>query len=360
MPRSLRALLPLMLGILLVTGCTGPAPKPDDARPGGGTPGGSYRAAAVTGDYANYPALRQFIDRMVKEQGYNREYLNGLFSEAKRKDWTLDYMKKDVPSAPSANPSPGSWSRYRAKFLDELHISKGAAYWDRYATALRQASERYGVPPEYILGIMGVETIYGANVGKDRVLDALTTLAFDFPRRSEYFTGELEGLLIMAKAEGLDPAKPRGSFAGAMGLGQFMPTSFLKWAVDFNGDGRRDLWEPVDAIGSVANYFKEHGWKRGEPVVTRATVTGSRADSMDAGFNTRYSLATLAQAGVQPVDRVPEQQEYRLLRLSGNGGLEYWLGHQNFYVITRYNNSTHYAMAVHQLAQAIKARHEGR
>ncbi len=318
-------------------------------------PAGAYRATRVFGDYAGYDAVDQFIDRMAARHGFTREYLNGLFSQVSRKDWTLNYMARQAGAA--ASPRPGAWTRYRAQFLTEAHIAGGAAFWNRHAEALRRASERYGVPPEYIIGIMGVETIYGRNLGSHRIVDALTTLAFDYPRRGDYFAEELENFLIMTREEGIDPTEPVGSFAGAMGLGQFMPGSFLKWAVDFNRDGRRDLWEADDAVGSIANYFAQHGWRSGEPVVTRAVVTGSGVESLESGYDAQYSLAELQRYGIQPAGHCPDGQRVRLLRLRAAQGDEYWLGHENFYVITRYNHSTHYAMAVHELAQAVRARY---
>lgn len=318
-------------------------------------PVGGYSAPFVTGDYAHYPALDRFIDRMVAQHGFSRDYLNGLFSEARRREWTIEYMNRE---APTVKPRPGAWSRYRAKFLTEQHISKGAAFWRRHAQALQRARERFGVPPEYVMGIMGIETIYGSNVGKDRVLDALATLAFDYPRRAAYFSDELESFLLMTRAERVDPVRPVGSFAGAMGLGQFMPSSFLQWAVDFDGDGRKDLWQPDDAIGSIANYFVQHGWQPGGSVVTPASAADERSAALESGFDTHYSLATLADYGIRPVGAFRGGGEpVRLLRLSANDGDQYWLGYQNFYAITRYNHSTHYAMAVHQLARAVKDRY---
>ncbi|RYU58375.1 murein transglycosylase B [Methylolobus aquaticus] len=331
-------------------------PKPEKPRvPAQPEPVGAYSAPFVTGDFGGQPAVDRFIERMVAEHGFRPDYLKGLLSEARRKEWTIAYMNRE---APSVKPKPGGWSRYRAKFLTENHIAKGAAFWHRYAGALERAQARFGVPPEYVLGIMGVETIYGSNVGKDRVLDALATLAFDYPRRAEYFTDELKSFLLMTRAERMDPAMPRGSFAGAMGLGQFMPSSFLEWAVDFDDDGRKDLWAPVDAIGSVANYFARHGWQSGGAVVTPALADGASAAELESGFDTRYTLAALASHGIHPsgVLRVAAEP-VALLRLSTNDGDEYWLGYQNFYVITRYNHSTHYAMAVHDLAQAVKSRY---
>ncbi len=229
MKRTLIPIALLVLGLSVLAGCASqtpkgranavaapqaPASKPADVDIARLPQVGDYRAAAVSGDYAGYAALDRFIDRMVSQYGYTREYLNGVFSQARRKQWTIEYMNRQAPSGPStpgvvSKPSPGGWSRYRAKFLDEQHIGKGAAFWAQHADALQRASERYGVPPEYIMGIMGVETIFGANVGKDRVLDALTTLAFDYPRRAEYFTEELANFLVMTRKEGLDPAQPQ-------------------------------------------------------------------------------------------------------------------------------------------------------
>jgi membrane-bound lytic murein transglycosylase B len=314
---------------------------------------GGYYAESISGDYAGYQNLQQFIDLMVQKHGFERSYLNGLFSQAKRKQWTLDYLHKSDQSLKS-KPGPGSWSRYRSKFLDDRHINSGISFWQKHQAALQRASQQYGVPAEYILGIMAVETTFGGFVGNHRVLDALTTLGFDYQRRGEYFRSELENFLLMTRSERLDPAKPVGSFAGAMGLGQFMPTSFLQWAVDFNGDGRRDLWDAEDSIGSVANYFAQHGWQRGQPVVSPLRGNLSAAESLEPGLDHLYSFDTFKQYGLSPVVDCHCNEPLRLLWLRHNSNDEYLLGYPNFYVITRYNQSTHYAMAVHELAQAIK------
>jgi len=328
---------------------------------------GHYQATDLYGDYAGYPALATFIEQMVLKHGFQRDYLRGLFSGVKRKQWTLDYMARDAPSSTPARalaPKPGGWSRYRRQFLTDYHINRGVQFWNRNAAALKKAASRHGVPESIIMGILGVETAYGANLGKNRIIDALTTLAFDYPRRAAYFTGELESFLLMTRSEGMDPAQPRGSYAGAMGLGQFMPGSFLKWAEDLDGDGRRDLWNPADAIGSVAHYFAVHGWKRGEPVVTPARVSGTGYKVLDYGYDKPYTLPQLATYGVEPALPIPlrvaspdQPPTLRFLRLGGERGEEHWLGHDNFYVVTRYNHSTHYAMAVHQLAEAVERRY---
>jgi len=318
---------------------------------------GAYQATTVTGDYANYPALNEFIEQMVQRHGFKREYLNGLFSQAKRKEWTLNYLAK-TDQGLKAKPGKGSWTRYRAQFLDQHHIDSGVAFWQKHKPALQLASQQYGVPAEYILGIMAVETGFGANIGNHRIIDALTTLSFDYPRRSEFFRSELEKFLVMSATEGLDPGKPVGSFAGAMGLGQFMPSSFLQWAIDLNADGRRDLWDPEDAIGSIANYFAQHGWQKGQPVVTAVRGNVTEISSLEPGLDNPYSLSTLRQVGIEPVHDCHCDHPLRLLLLRHQNRDEYRLGYPNFYVITRYNHSTNYAMAVHELAQAIKMTYE--
>jgi len=327
-----------------------PSAKPD-FRPLAAT--GSYRAGRISGDYADYASLERFIDYMTGKHGFSREYLYGVFSQAKRRQWTLDYLNKSDQSLKSP-PGKGSWSRYRAKFLDERHISSGVAFWQKHKHTLERASRQYGVPAEYILGIMAVETTFGSFVGKDRILDALTTLAFDYQRRGEYFRGELENFLVMARSEHLDPVQPVGSYAGAMGLGQFMPGSFLAWAVDFNGDGRRDLWNPEDSIGSIANYFSQHGWQAGQPIVSAIQGYPNGLAALELGLNTTYTPAELQKLGVIPAKNCSCDGPLRLLLLRHQHGDEYLIGFPNFYVITRYNQSTHYAMAVHELAQAIK------
>ncbi|MGA7978646.1 MAG: lytic murein transglycosylase B [Chromatiaceae bacterium] len=310
-------------------------------------------AVPVTGDYAGNPRVQAFIRRMEREHGFDPVYLNGVFSRVDRQQWILDFVNRPRSHGP-IGPT-GAWTRYRAKFLTAANISNGADFWRRYEAALDRAYARYGVPPEYVVAILGVETRYGGYVGKYRVVEALTTLAFGYPRRSEFFTGELEAFLVMARDEGFDPFQPVGSYAGAMGLGQFMPSSFHRFAVDFDGDGKRDLWDPVDAIGSVANYFAAYGWQSGELVAVPADVSGSAPHAMKADFSTSYSMDALRVQGI--TSSLTSGRDVSLLRLDARGGYEYWLGLKNFYVITRYNHSTYYAMAVHQLAQAIRARH---
>lgn len=319
---------------------------------GGRGGGGAATAASVSGDFAGRPQVERFIARM-EAAGLDRAELVRVLSQAERDPWILEYM--DRQWRPASGPT-GAWTRYRGRHITPAMLDKGGAFWDRHAGALERAARRYGVPPEYLVAIIGIETRWGGYLGKHRIIDALATLAFDYPRRADYFTDELASFLRMAEDQGMDPMRPVGSFAGAMGLGQFMPSSWHDYAVDFDGDGRRDLWDPDDAIGSVGNYFAEHGWRSGAAVAVPARGGGGLPWSTETGFKSRYSVADLRAKGLQPAVALPDQRRVSLLRLDAAGGLEYWVGFENFYVITRYNNSTYYAMTVHQLAQALRAR----
>jgi membrane-bound lytic murein transglycosylase B len=344
----------VILSLVLLAGCGSQSTRPAQFA---GSPAypviPASSSSVVGGDFSGYPGVEPFIRRMQQRHGFSPYQLAAILSGATREQWIIDAMNRQAPR-PSTGPN-GAWTRYRAKFLTEDNIVNGVRFWNQNEAALNRASARYGVPPEYIVAIIGVETRYGGYLGKTRIIDALATLAFAYPRRAEYFTGELESFLVMTRDEGVDPFGPRGSYAGAMGLGQFMPSSFRDYAVDFDGDGDRDLWNPVDAIGSVANYFKSHGWQPGEPVAVRAKAN-SGAGIMKSGFDTRYGLNELAGRGITPAGSIGRASKVSLLQLDVGSGYEYWLGSQNFYTITRYNHSTYYAMAVHQLGQAVKAR----
>jgi membrane-bound lytic murein transglycosylase B len=280
-----------------------------------------YRPS-IHGSYSNSLAVRNFIRHMVVKHGFSEPYLTNLFSQANRLDSVI--RLENPPSTYSSSPPrPGSWTRYRNKFLTDAHINNGVQFWAENANAIAEASSSYHVDPEYIVAIIGVETYFGRNIGKTCIFDALTTLAFDTYRRSKFFTSELENFLLMTREEGYDPRRPVGSWAGAMGLGQFMPSSFRRLAVDFNHDGRRDLWHEHDAIGSVAHYFSRSGWHYNNPVAQQAHFPND---------NGTISLSTYE-------------------------GDEFWRTYPNFKVIKHYNNSNKYAMAVHQLAQAIKVQY---
>ena len=346
-------LLPLFV---LLAACSS-KPKPTETDTTTGTPSGGFllepqhNVMQMGGDFANNPNAQQFIDKMVNKHGFDRQQLQEILSQAKRLDSVLRLMDNQAPTTSVKPPSGpnGAWLRYRKKFITPDNVQNGVVFWNQYEDALNRAWQVYGVPPEIIVGIIGVETRWGRVMGKTRILDALATLSFNYPRRAEYFSGELETFLLMARDEQDDPLNLKGSFAGAMGYGQFMPSSYKQYAVDFSGDGHINLWDPVDAIGSVANYFKAHGWVKGDQV---AVMANGQAPGLPNGFKTRYSISQLAAAGLTPQQPLGNHQQASLLRLDVGTGYQYWYGLPNFYTITRYNHSTHYAMAVWQLGQA--------
>ncbi len=304
--------------------------------------------------FAGNAQLNRFIKRMVSKHGFNQAKLTQLFSQVKHETWISNYMNRQRPSKKKLNPNGSGWSKYRPKFVKASKINKGVQFWRQNNAALQRASQQYGVPAEYIVAIIGVETNYGSNFGKFRVIDALTTIGLTNKRRGKSFLKYLEDFLVMARKEGMNPLRPVGSHAGAMGYGQFMPSSFLSYAVDFDGNGRRDLWHPTDAIGSIANYFKRHGWRSGEAVAVRTSAVGKRYQSLNSGFKSNYSAATLKSYGVKTNFKLKHSGRTSLVILPTHAGGEVWLGYNNFYVISRYNHSTYYSMAVHQLAKAIK------
>jgi len=265
-----------------------------------------------------------------------------------------------VKSSKKRKSRKGRWNRYRGNFLTNKTINKGIEFWRNNRVALKRAEQMYGVPQEYILGIIGVETRYGGNVGKNRAIDALAAMGFNNPRRGKYFRSELEAYLLMTRKERLDPLKPMASYAGALGLSQFMPSNIKRYAVDHDSSGSVNLWTPHDAIGSVANYFKKHGWRTGGTVAVPATSSSKRYRTMKTGFKSKHTLTSLKSRGVSAGNLGNISGKASLIKLNTYSGDELWLGGHNFYVITRYNHSTHYAMAVHQLAQAINERIGGK
>ncbi len=309
----------------------------------------------ISGDqtFSDRSDVQNFIQEMVAQHRFNSAQLHTIFSRVQIQNSIISAMSRPAEAKP--------WHTYRSIFINEKRIQGGIDFWRANSSALERAEQIYGIPPEYIIAIIGVETQYGSNMGKYRVLDALSTLAFDYPRRAAYFRKELEHFLLLTRAGDIDPLVPRGSYAGAMGYGQFMPSSFRIYSVDFDGDGHRDLWQsPWDAIGSIANYFKKHGWQIKQPVASPAAVSGSyylgliNRQTRQPLYN---SIATLRSQGIITEKSVEDTQVAMLLELQGNYGPEYWLGFHNFYVITHYNCSHLYAMAVYQLSQAIRERY---
>ena len=306
--------------------------------------------SAFGAGYASHPAYPAFEAKMVQEHGFKAEELRRLFGDAERKDSILEAIARPAEKRLT-------WGEYRKIFITQARIDGGVAFWRENKDVLAQAAKRFGVDPEVVVAIIGVETRYGGNMGSYRVIDALATLAFDYPPRSAFFGGELEQFLVMAREQGFDALQLKGSYAGAMGMGQFIPSSFRAYAVDFDGDGRADIWNNrADAIGSVANYFNRHGWTTGAHVVDRASAVGSVAtDRMNPGLEPNTVVSELPALGLSPRVSLPAEERVLPLMLETDAGTEYWLGRHNFYVITRYNRSPLYAMAVHQLSQEILA-----
>lgn len=300
-------------------------------------------------DYSQHPEAKKFISEMVSKNGFSKAELIGWMEKAEKKQSILDAISRPAEQSKT-------WKEYRPIFMVPQRIENGVKFWQENKSELERAEAEFGVPAEIVVAIIGVETSYGRNMGGYNVLDALTTLAFDYPPRAPFFRSELENYLLLTREQKHSPLDFKGSYAGAMGYGQFMPSSYRKWAVDFSGDGFTDIWKnPSDAIGSVANYFKMHGWKTGEPV----TVEAHAADNMQAPQLNSIVPPTLTvdqwrEQGINPISWLPPTTRVIAFQLDGVNGAEYWFGLQNFYTITRYNRSPMYAMAVYQLSQAIK------
>jgi membrane-bound lytic murein transglycosylase B len=309
--------------------------------------------APVPTSFIDQPQVQAFIDDMATKHGFSKDELTRVFEQAERRDDILELMSKPAEKRLK-------WFEYRKIFLTQSRIDGGVQFWQQHAGILDQATAAFGVDPQVIVAIIGVETRYGRNTGRHRVLDALSTLAFDYPPRSKFFTGELEQFLILAREEDIDLLTATGSYAGAMGYGQFIPSSYRNYAVDFDASGARDLWNsPMDIIGSVANYFKQHGWEHGAVVTTPATVTGDDYRTvLEQGYKPNTVLDALRHDGITPVTPLPDDLVAALIPFEQEDGPEYWLGFNNFYVITRYNHSPLYAMAVYQLSEEIRAAYE--
>lgn len=303
-----------------------------------------FVAPIVSADYSQRDDVQQFIDQMVEKHGFKRDQLMKKFAEADRLDGVLEAIARPAEKVLT-------WKEYRPIFISSKRISGGNKFLQEHRETLKRAEQEYGVPAEIITAIVGVETYYGRLSGKTRVFDSLVTLGFDYPPRSRFFLSELEQFLLLTREEDVDVKEVRGSYAGAMGMPQFISSSYRHYAVDFDGDGKRDLWNNTeDVIGSVANYFKVHGWKAGETVVVPARVNGSIEETRSK-LKPHTSISDLNKLGVFPILRIDDDPMATVITLKGEDGTEYWLGLDNFYVITRYNHSAMYAMAVYQLSQ---------
>ena len=292
-----------------------------------------------------YPQLEALADRLAKSSGLDSEKMKGWFRDAKIKPKIIEAMNRPAERLP--------WHRYQSLFVNSASISGGVQFLKTHARTLARAQGEYGVPAEIIVAVLGIETRYGKVLGSLRVLDSLTTLSMEYPRRSKFFSSELEHFMHLAAEQGLDPLTVKGSYAGAMGVPQFMPSSYRSYAVDFDGDGRTDLIGSVtDAIGSVAHYLARHHWQPGEPIATRVMDPPDGLDAMvTRGLKAETSIAKVHALGV-PVS-AEDTDKVGVMRFDGKLGADYRLGHHNFFVITRYNRSQNYAMSVFELAEQI-------
>jgi membrane-bound lytic murein transglycosylase B len=306
-------------------------------------------AQAKSPGYAERPEVQAFIRELAARHGFAEEELLQLFSRVQRTEPVLEAIQPPPPKA-------RSWEEYRASFVNPQRIAAGKAFWKAHRRSLERAEQQYGVPAEYIVSIIGIETYYGRYAGRWRVVDALTTLAFDYPARSPYFRSELEQYLLLSRDTGADVFSVRGSYAGAIGIPQFMPSSTRRFAVDFDGSGAVDLrHSAADAIGSVGNFLKEHGWQAGSEVLYAASVSGEAWRPLaDGSVDPKHSLEDLRKSGVEfPAAGAPAQAALIELETPERPS-EYRVALQNFYVLTRYNRSAFYASAVHDLAQELR------
>ena len=310
-------------------------------------------ALGAAGDYAARPEVLEYVDELVEAHGFDRYWLRGVFVTASRNDDVIARISKPAEKALK-------WHEYRRIFLTEKRIQGGADFWREHADVLEQAAAKFDVRAEIIVAIIGVETFYGRIKGSFPVMDALATLAFDYPRRAKFFKGQLTEFLLLVREEAADPFAFNGSYAGAMGYGQFIPSSYRSFAVDFDGDGKRDIWRNIpDAVGSVANYFARHDWRNDAAVAVRVELDDPALDALaNKGLDLEHTVGELRRRGVSGADAIAADAKAALYRMEQEDGVEYWLALHDFHVITRYNRSAMYALAVLQLSEAIKRVHE--
>jgi membrane-bound lytic murein transglycosylase B len=343
-----------VMDIIPQTATTPPTPIPVEPEP--------VIPTGLGGEFSGNSKLLEFIDYMQNYHQFEQSELNKLFSEARDINQIVEPCKvRDKKGNCVVTIRKGKWDRYRAMFVYERNIERGIAFWEEHEETLNQAYQTYGVPPEYIVGIIGIETAYGVNFGKKRVIDVLTSKAMLGDRRENFYTKQLEKFLIMTRQANLNASELMGSNAGAMGYGQFIASSYLDFAVDFNNDGVTDLWNAQDAIGSVANYFHRNGWSRSISQVTvRARYKGNRFRRLKTGYKTKYSQYKLRKKHkITARTKLHYKGPVSLIKLPKASYDELWFGTHNFRVITTYNHSTFYGMAVHDLGQAVKRRRNG-
>jgi membrane-bound lytic murein transglycosylase B len=305
-------------------------------------------ANVVNAGYDQHERFNEFAKELEIEHGIKPAQAKIWLSQAERLESVLKAISRPAEKTKT-------WADYRKIFLTEKRINQGKQFLKDNNALLEKAEKEFGVPKEIIGAIIGVETYYGQRQGNYRVLDSLSTLAFDYPKRS-LFWRELKEFFVLSQEQGIEPTDIKGSYAGAMGYGQFIPSSFRYYAIDYDGDNKKDLWtNKADAIGSVANYFKRHGWKTGEEVTQRVRVEGNKYEkAVNDRLKPKWTASELKALGVTPTKDIADDARATLVKLTGEHGAEFWLGNYNFYVITRYNHSRMYAMAVYQLSQAIK------
>ncbi len=310
------------------------------------------RAGSAAADYAGRPEVRAFVAEVAGRHGLDAAALLEAFARTHFQPAVIKAIR------PPGDPGIRSWRAYRSRYLDDVRIEEGLAFWSRHADTLRAAEARFGVPAEIVVAIIGVETLYGRITGRFQALAALATLAFDYPPRAALFRAELEELLLLARDTGRPLDAFTGSYAGALGIPQFLPSSYRRYAVDFDADGRVDLGaSPADAIGSVAHFLQQHGWQPGGPVAVPAMVPPAATALADGSVQPRHSPEDLAGHGILPFARTAAAEPSALIDLvTPNAPTEYWLGYNNLYVLTRYNRSSFYAMAVLHLAQVLRER----
>ncbi|MEA3553177.1 MAG: lytic murein transglycosylase B [Campylobacterota bacterium] len=308
-------------------------------------------------DYNQNKETIKFINMMVKKHNYKPSYLKKLFSNVQKQITPLNIVSgkkvKVTKEMKKRYPLHGAWDRYVKYKVNKKRIGQGVSFLKKYRTTFNIVEKKYGIPAEYIVAIIGIESAYGGNVGKFPVFDTLTTLAFEKNRRNKFFKKQLKEFIRLSYKQKFNPKNVMGSYTGAIGLGQFMPSNYEAYGIDFNKDGRVSLQHPQDAIASIANYLKENGWRKGEEVATRVSYKGTRFKKYKTGYNTKYDRNDLK--GIAPKFKSWRYSgKVRLIKLSKKSYDELWYAAKNFYVITRYNHSAYYAMSVHQLAKEIK------
>jgi len=304
--------------------------------------------SVVRAETPDQARLNQFVHKMVNTYHFKQKPLMQLFAQVDIKQSILDTMTRPAEGMP--------WYKYRKIFMREARIQGGVKFWQENQQVLANTRKRYGVPEEIIVAIIGVETLYGERMGGHRVIDALSTLAFAYPKRSQFFARELEQFLLLCREEKISPLEPMGSYAGAMGMPQFMPSSYRYYAVDYEGDKKRDIWKnSADTIASIANYFSLHHWKRGKPIAFPVKAIGGQyKKALTKGLKPDFTVQQLRDLNIQLPTLLKGGEKVKLLSFEQEASHDLWVGLDNFYVITRYNHSPLYAMAVFQLSAAIK------